>query len=181
MSQKWRIKTKRARGSLGGKLRARQGSWLDLGVPGIWQTQQILEPGVRQKPGNSGFMRWRLNGVGRESQEQGSRNQQQGCLETKTAASAKEPRYASCQGRMQYLEWCTQACRWEQGEEANMAQLPRWTYIQGRVLAFTLSLRRRLPSPFSRLYMAWKDESFMYCDNLLGIFRTVINFKHSIS
>lgn len=57
VSQKLRIKTRRARGNLEGKLRARQGSWLDWGVPGIWQAQEILEPGIRQKPGNSGFMR----------------------------------------------------------------------------------------------------------------------------
>lgn len=35
----------------------------------------------------------------------------------------------SCQGKMQYLEQCAWACRWEQGEEANMAQWPGWSYI----------------------------------------------------
>lgn len=61
-------------GRLGGKLRARGGTWLDVGVPGIWQARWKLEPGGRQKPGNSGFMRWRLNGVGEGS---GARQQEQ--------------------------------------------------------------------------------------------------------
>lgn len=66
MGQRLGLKTRRARGSLGGNLRARQGSWLDLGVPRIWHVWCNLEPEVWQKPGKSGFMRWRLNGGERE-------------------------------------------------------------------------------------------------------------------
>lgn len=49
-------------------------------------------------------------------------------------------RYASCQGKMQHLELCSQACRWEPCEEASMAQWPGWNYIQGKVLVFRLFL-----------------------------------------
>lgn len=140
MSQRLRNKPRRARGSLGGKLRARRGSWLDIGVPGFWQAREILEPGVRQKPGNSGFMRWRLKGVGRESQEQGSRNEHQGCLETKTTASARQaficvlPRQNAasgtvCPGLQVGAGWRGDEVRW-----------PGYSYRQGKVLAFSLSL-----------------------------------------
>lgn len=48
--------------------------------------------------------------------------------------------YASCQGKMQYLEPCSQACRWEQDEEADMAQWPACSCSQGKLLAASLSL-----------------------------------------
>lgn len=143
MSQRWRIKTKRARQSLGGKLRARQGSWLDLGVPEIWQAQQILEPGVKQKPGNSGFMRWRLNGVGRVRNKAAGTSSRD-VLKPRQLPLPRSLRYTSCQDKMQRLEQCVQACRWEQREEVNMAPWPGWSYIQGKVL----SLRSHLPSLF---------------------------------
>lgn len=126
-------------------------------------------------------MRWRLKGVGRESQEQGSRNQHQGCLETKTTASARQaflcvlPRQNAasgtvCPGLQVGAGWRGDEVRW-----------PGYSYRQGKVLAFSLSLRRQsFPSPLSRSYAALKDESWMYCDNLLGLFRTVSNVKHSI-
>lgn len=56
--------------------------------------------------------------------------------------------YTSCQGTMQHLDHCAQACRWEQGEEADMAQWPGWSYSQGQVLASSLSLSEKAISPF---------------------------------
>ena len=46
----------------------------------------------------------------------------------------------SCQDEMLHVGQCAQACRWEQGEEADMVQWPGWSYSQGKVLAFSLSL-----------------------------------------
>ena len=66
----------------------------------------------------------------------------------------------SCQDEMLHVGQCAQACRWEQGEEADMVQWPGWSYSQGKVLAFSLSLRRQsFPFPLSRPYAVSKDES----------------------